>query len=174
MEVILPRKRVQNRPRYPSGKLKPEGGTLSPTMVRRMIDQVRRDAANPLLGSQLGLLRLSGVLTDREMSAGVKYAEVVGRYFRLKGLPSPSVKSPSYQRGFGLSLAADPDPEAIARAEKNYKSARAALERFGKATLNAVESVAVFDASLASTSHAALTSGLSMLAQHFGLTGRAR
>jgi hypothetical protein len=171
----MPRQREQGRERYPSGKLKPKPETtMSPTLIRRMVDQAKAQASNPLLGSELGQLRLGGIVSDREVAAGLRYAEIVANHHRLKGIPSPQTRGVEFQGGMGLSLISDPDPEVIERATKQYAAARAVLARFGSAVISAVETIAVFDRPIVSTSQPALSSGLSALALHFGLTNRAR
>lgn len=85
--------------RYPSGKLKPQ--TTPPAMVRRIIDAARVRASDPLLSTEIGRLRLTGVVTDSDLAAAIVYAEAVGAYDRMKGLPSRTAASPSYERGYG-------------------------------------------------------------------------
>lgn len=170
----MPRRRTQGRERYPSGKLKPISAAefATPTTVRRMLDQALKAASNPLLGSELGRLRLTGVLTDREMSAGLRYAEIVGRYHRIKGVPQPSVRSVAYEQGTarGRSLINDPDPETVVTISRNFDSARAVLARFGRSMISIVDSITVFEAPIVAGAYGALRCGLSALAAHFGLT----
>lgn len=168
----MPRKRAFGRPRYPGGKLKPIGET-SPTLIRRMIDQARRGAGNPLLGSELGRLCLNGVISDREFSAGVRYGVIVGRYHRLKGLPSPHLKSAAFMDGYGRTLADDPEAEIVAKAERQYLNARSVFLHFGRRVLNIAEAVIIHDQVTDASSQRSLGIALAQLYGSLGLTQRA-
>lgn len=147
---------------------------MSPTLIRRMVDQAKAKASNPLLGSQLGQLRLTNVIGNSEMAAGVLYGEVVRRYWHLKGVPSPSPHAQSYEGRVGTNLAEEPDDDAVIHATKQYEAVRAILGRIGSMAIRAVDAVILFDVFISPTSHSALCSGLQSLVTHFGLTTKAR
>lgn len=166
----MPRAR-STRARYPGGKLKPE--LASPTLVRRIIDQARRDASNPLLGSELGRLRLTGVLDDRQVAAGQRFGELVGQYDRIKGIPNRVPKSPAWERGAGKSTRADLDQRLIDQAISRYLSAYAALAAIGRRVQGVVVNVTIYDDCAPSFDQPYLVRGLNGLAAHFGLLTKA-
>lgn len=84
--------------RYPGGRKRDR---LSPTLVYRIREHAIKLGADARLGTVLGTLGLHSVLSDAEVAAGFKCAEIIGRYEQLKGIPRRSAASPSYQRGFG-------------------------------------------------------------------------
>ncbi|MCC7253823.1 hypothetical protein [Hyphomicrobium sp.] len=176
------------RPRYPGGKLKPE--TASPAVVRAIIDAAKRGAANPLLRSEIGRLRLKDVLTDRQVMAATRFAALAGSYDRLKGMPRRTVASPSYQAGYGgggeatredveiiealgaganiVELSRHSDRlRAVVRATKRYESARGVLRGVGIDAERSVCAVALYDEVVVSGRWASLCAGLDALASHF-------
>lgn len=162
----MPRKRVLDRPRYPSGKLKPE--VAAPTIVRRILNDAIRGAANPLLGSTLGRLRLSDQIDNDQLAAGTRFAEIVANWYRVQGMPSPFPKSATLQVGLGRSLSADAPADVIDAAGKAYRSAMKALEGAGRGAQRAVVSVAVMDRTTLDL--VGMRAGLDALSAHFRLT----
>lgn len=182
--------------RYPSGKLKPE--TAPPAQVRRIIDEAKRRARDPLLGYELGRLRLNDVLTDSQTSAGLRFAALAGCYDRAKGLPRRTAKSPSYESGFAsggtssqeddeiiealrnnggdvVELAKTSDTvRAILRAERRYNAAASALDGAGREAVRAVRALTLDDDTMPAIRHDALKRGLDALIAHFRLTGEFR
>lgn len=185
--------RIENRERYACGKLKPE--TASPTLVRRIIDQAKRGAGDPLFGTALGMLRLADKLTDRQVAAGTRYAEICGTYDRIKGIPRRTAASPSYQVGLGKSHGTDledefiiaelarcagdkaavarssPKMRAIVRATVRHDAAQAVLMGCGEAAFKAVRQLCVFDDAVEYWRRPQLVRGLDALHSHFELTG---
>jgi hypothetical protein len=185
----MARTKIKNRARYASGKLRPE--TASPAVIRSIIDQAKRGAADPLLRTEVGRLRLNDVLTDSQVAAATRFAKIVGAYDKAKGLPRRTTASPSYERGFGRSngggkddaevidfLAATsgnveqlakvhPPSRSVIQAQKRYDAARDALMSSGYACYRAVMSVAIYDEIVVSGDHVPLRTGLDRLAEHF-------
>jgi hypothetical protein len=192
--VARPKK--SDRARYPSGKLKPE--TAPPVQVRRIIDEAKRAARDPLLGFELGRLRLTDVLTDSQTAAGMRFAAIVGAYDRTKGLPRRTAKSPSLEIGFGSAVATEREDDEIIealrnnggdvaelaktsdivrvvlKASKRYGDALATLRAAGKSAERVVFAVALDDDVVECTRHHDLRRGLTALADHFRLTGQFR
>jgi hypothetical protein len=166
VEVALPRKKIQDRPRYPSGKLKPE--FAAPTIVRRILNEALRSAANPLLGSTLGRFRLVDKIDNDQLSAGMRFAEIVANWHRVQGLPPPFPKGATLQIGLGKSLSGDTPEHVIDAAGKAYKTAMKALEGGGRSAQRAVVSVAILDRSTLDL--VSLRAGLDLLKAHFHLT----
>lgn len=188
---------VVGRDRWPNGRLKPE--TAPPALVKRIVDDAKRGAADPRLGSVLGHYRLTDVLSDREFSAGDLFAKIVAVHDRLKGLPKRSARSPSFEIGYGSSVYSDiADDDAIAAlamaggrkslaafdnlnvaavlsAERRLRRAEnAVISAIGRAGLRLVSAVCVEDRRVLPTDHAALKSGLAAIADAFDLTARGR
>lgn len=123
-----PKPEVSPRERHPAGKPVIEASKgKAPALVKRIMDHAVLIGADRRVATVLGRLRLEGVLTEIEMEAGLRYAEVVGEYERVKGHPRRSAKSPSYDDGFkgagGLDLDAlrKMDPEAADKVETKIK-----------------------------------------------------
>lgn len=190
--------RIKSRERYHCGKLRPDlerQETASPNMIRAIIDQAKRGAANPLLRTELGRLLLRDVLSGRQVMAGTRFAAVMGAYDRAKGLPRRSVASPSYQSGYGRSPQTDreddeiiealaggaavvdlakhsPRLKKVLKAERQYDGALDSLSSLGYRVQKAVMAVAVYDEIIVSGEYLDLRAGLDALANHFRLTGR--
>ncbi len=165
----MPRHRNTARSRYPSGQIKPERNETPPTLVRRIIDQAKRGCGDPLLGSELGRLRLNGVLTDRQVAAGKKFGELVGSYDRIKGIPSRHAKSPSWQVGAGRSTKRDTDQAVIDDVSRRFQTAFVLLANLGGAVRRAVFDVTVYDNPVTVEEQRALIRGLDKLVELFGL-----
>lgn len=179
----------RSRPRYPCGKPRPE--TASPAVIQSIIDQAKRGAANPLLRSEIGRLRLTDVLDNAQVMAATRFAAICGAYDRAKGLPRRTVASPSYQSGYGSRDEADREDDAILsglarnggnvldmaqhsprllatlRATERYELALAALLAVGAKAASAVKDVAVYDEAVATERHHYLRLGLNALIEHF-------
>jgi hypothetical protein len=124
----------QGRPRipgdrYPSGQLKPRSkqpdGT-PPAKIRRAVDLALHGAADPLLATPLGWLRLHGKLTDSQVAAGVAYAKLRGQADRAMGLTRRSIASPSYEVGYG-SRGPDAPADANMKSGERWVSLRQAI-----------------------------------------------
>ncbi len=111
--------------RYPSGDLKP---AAMPMTLTRQIAAYARLVRDKRLNTALGHLRLHDELTDAQVEAGQRFGVLVGQHDRVQGLPARSAASPSYERGYGIAIAAIPeDPETVARVRQRYEAARACL-----------------------------------------------
>jgi hypothetical protein len=190
-EAAMSKTKLKDRSRYPCGKLKPE--TASPALIRRILTAAKRDASDPLLGSEIGRLRLNDVLDDTQAAAATRFASIVGTYDRVKGVPRRTAASPSYEIGFGgrggdhdahddeviAALAAgvgvmdvarnSPRTKALLRAERRYTDAMASLRFAGRTAELAVLAVAVRDEMVVVGHHPDLAAGLQALAGSFGL-----
>lgn len=110
-----PKKRAGAR--YPSGRLKPYQADVSPTLVRRMRDMARDNAANPNLGTPIGSLYLAAEITHAQMAAGLEFARLRARYDRAIDAPRRTCASPSYGAAFGQVEAAPILAEELLAAE---------------------------------------------------------
>lgn len=141
----------QGRPRilgdrYPSGQLKPRNkqpdGT-PPAKIRRAVDLALHGAADPLLATPLGWLRLHGKLTDSQVAAGVAYAKLRGQADRAMGLTRRSIASPSYEVGYG-SRGEDAPTDANRKSGERYTALRADICH-AQQSVNATETIDMLD-----------------------------
>jgi hypothetical protein len=125
-------RRRQAGERYPGGKIKPrdDGDARAPTLWRRIKDGAVKGGAHPYAGTVLGRLSIFGILTDAEVEAGFRVAEIVGRYERLSGAPRRTCASPAYESGFGFAFDAHvrADADMVKRFERRVRRVRRAYE----------------------------------------------
>jgi hypothetical protein len=167
--------------RHPSGKVKPgEGDLRAPTLWRRIKDGAVKGGAHPYAGTVLGRLSIFGLLTDAEVEAGFRVAEIVGRYERVSGAPRRTCASPAYERGFGFSLDANmlADANLARRFERRVRQARRAYEHLidhvPERARDAVMTVCVEDREINSLLHKDLAAVLHKLAVTFGFAAAPR
>src|SRR5512132_4180364 len=97
----MPRHR-QNGERYPSGKLKHANGDDDGAPVDAVAKWVRQRKAVELeildrrWGSQIGKLNRFGHLSDHEMAACFRWADLQRRAYTIRGIPSATVRAASY------------------------------------------------------------------------------
>jgi hypothetical protein len=167
--------------RYPGGKIKrtDEGDVRAPVLWRRIKDGAVKGGAHPYAGTVLGRLSIFGILTDAEVEAGFRVAEIVGRYERLSGSPRRTCASPAYERGFGFTLDAHEraDANLAKRFERRVRHARRAYEHLldhipsGR---DALFTVCVEDREINSLLHRDLQTVLRQLAVSFGFAAAPR
>lgn len=164
----MARPRLKSRERYTSGRAKPgQGEYASPTHVRRMLDAAKAQAGNPLIGSELGRLRLAGVINDRQFDTGRRLAELARWFDALHGAPRNSPASPSYAAGSGRSLHAE-DEVKNARRHRDYMRAWTALNQAGADAASAVSLAAIDDRYLEVSKHPNLVVGLNAVLAAWG------
>src|SRR5258706_7167650 len=108
-----------DRPRYPSGRVKPESAGITGTALQRL----RALGSNPLLETQVGRLLFLEELRPIDAQTAFRIAEIYGRYDRAVGRRR-SAASPSYQAGRSPDLGLHESDAEKARAES-------AARRFG-------------------------------------------
>ena len=168
--------------RYPGGKFKPrdEGDLRAPTLWRRIRDGAVKGGAHPYAGTVLGRLSIFGLLTDAEVEAGFRVAEIVGRYERVSGAPRRTCASPAYEQGFGLSLDVNmlADANLARRFERRVRQARRAyehlLDHVPERARDALFTVCVEDREINSLLHKDLAAVLRKLAVAFGFAAPPR
>ena len=157
--------------RYPSGQIKPPGPP--PAQIKRMVAMAARGAADVLLATQLGWLRLEHVITDAQASAGVSFATLVGQHDAVLGLQRRAASSPSYELGFaGVRSWNSPeaDAERVATLRRRYDAAVACLQEAGPRVEQVVRAVCTDDRVPDWVDRPLLLRGLDALARHFGVT----
>jgi hypothetical protein len=170
--------------RYPGGKIKPrdEGDVRAPTLWRRIKDGAVKGGAHPYAGTVLGRLSIFGLLTDAEVEAGLRVAEIVGRYERVSGAPRRTCASPAYERGFGFSLDAHAhalaDADLARRFERRVRQARRSyeylLDHIPESARDALFTVCVEDREINALLHKDLQTVLRQLAVSFGFAAAPR
>jgi hypothetical protein len=168
--------------RYPGGKIKASGerDPRAPMLWRRIKDGAVKGAAHPYAGTVLGRLSIFGLLADAEVEAGLRVAEIVGRYERLSGAPPRTCASPAYERGFGFSLDAQvlTDTNLARRFERRVRQARRAyehlLDHIPESARDALFTVCVEDREINSLLHKDLQAVLRQLAVSFGFAAAPR
>lgn len=129
---------------------------------------------------ELGRLSLDGVITMEQYQAGVKFRQVVGNMRRAIDAPSPNAKSAAAVLvASGGSIVAHLDhlapelaKELADKARREYRDALRALMAGGRDSFLAVKLVAIEDMDREYVGSIDLRNGLTLLARHFGLTGR--
>lgn len=170
-QPILGRKR-QLGDRYPSGKLKPaekQPGT-PPAKIRRIVDLAMNAAADPMLATAVGWLRLHRVLTDTQTAAALAYAKLQGQYDSAMGIPRRSVASPSYGAGFGRDNGREQDEKALASLKRKYTALREVVKNSGPRSLGIMDRTCVEDLQPPLFETPDLISILSAVAKHLGMT----
>lgn len=95
---------------------------------QRHLGVSKAQATDPDWGHTLGVLRLKGIIDQRQMSAGNNYMDEFFRYCRLKGFPPRNPKVASYaQMIAGMASGHIPDDETVKTAEQRLKDAQAAV-----------------------------------------------
>lgn len=131
------RKRKIVAAREPNGRASRSeaGESMSPVLVRRIVDQARAGAMDARLGSVVGRLLLAGQLSARQAGAAWRFGELVADYQKAVG--SPVVRPLIYERG---ARAAAPDLGSAAgelvaarerRAVRRYERALSVLDSLG-------------------------------------------
>jgi hypothetical protein len=164
------RKRKFKVERQPNGQARRKAvdvKAIAQTMPHRqeVRPEIRHD---PLAETKLGRLRLAGRITQPQYEAGDKYADIVRRYRAVISAPGGEVSMAGVIVGpWGGSGAMD-DEEATRRKDQ-YNAAFEALEcGAGNRSARAVAHVAVYNRLEFDLTD--LKRGLTVLAEHFGLT----
>lgn len=161
--------------RYPSGDLKPlDAPELAPALWQRIRTAMAERFGDANYGAELGRLNGKGVITEAELTTGLRLGEIYRRYHRLKGLRD-TPKSPGYEQGRAGSadLAEERmDAEQLEQFEAAVRTATAAWE-FVDGALNevplhvrdATEEICVYDRAVNPGLHADIRWSLRMLSR---------
>lgn len=110
----------KDRPRYPSGQVKPEDAGVTGTQLHRL----RSLGKYQILETQIGRLLFLGEIDQVQAETAWRIAQIYGRYDRAMGRRR-SAASPSYEVGRGRDTAAtESDDEA--------ERSRTAVRRFNR------------------------------------------
>lgn len=160
-------------PRYPSGKLKPQGHSV---YWQRQIDELRRGELDPLLESQVGILLRWKQLTTKGMEAAVRFLDQRMAADRALGLPPRSPRAHDMNAVHGSSEASD-DSDEIRKKRKAIEAYDRAEQYVGLGSneLAVLQSVVIYDQRPFKREQLlALYAALDKLLVHYGLGGAAR
>src|ERR1700674_3506019 len=86
-------------PRQPCGHLKSSGAEPpSPAQIKRIQTGLLKSSTEQLLGDEVGRLYFHKLLTERQVSAAFRVADVYGRFERLHGRRRSSATRPKNRR----------------------------------------------------------------------------
>ena len=98
-----PRKHLAKR--EPNGKPQREPSGPSPTEISRLRDAALAGMKDPIWGTQLGILHLSGKLTSSQLAAGKRWGELARDYSAAVGAPrAPRSAALEASGGVGESI----------------------------------------------------------------------
>jgi hypothetical protein len=169
-----PNGRIQ---REPNGKAQRDQYRLTATSeVKRLRDAALLGMRDPLWGTEIGRLYLTGKITATAFAAGKRWAEQAVQYSQALCSPAPDPRAVSFDRSGGDVL--DPDSydgrreaRRHERAVASFIDAHVALKSIGGASERAVRHVCERDQMLVGhESLMALIRGLGALAGFWGLT----
>lgn len=134
-ETNVTRKGKPGRPalpgeRYPSGQLKPAGKRdtgPTPAVIKKTFDKALRGGGDPLIGTSLGLLFMTGKITASDLAAGTALAKLWGRYDRAMGMPGRFTLSPDYGTARAISDREPPSDAAVVAVRDRFKKTMALL-----------------------------------------------
>lgn len=108
---------------------KPQG--VAPAVFYRIREHGVRLGVDPRLSTVLGRMGMFKELSEAEVDAGFRIAEIYGRYEGLKGIPRRTAASPSYERGFGAKdiLLDRLSPDELKRHNKAVRRAEKAFDQ---------------------------------------------
>ena len=144
--------------------------------VKRLRDAALLGMRDPLWGTEIGRLYLTGKITAAAFAAGTRWAEQAVQYSQALCSPSPDPRAVSFDRSGGDSL--DPDSydgrreaRRHERAVASFIDAHVALKSIGGASEAAVRHVCERDQMLSGHENLmALIRGLAALAGYWGLS----
>ncbi len=109
------RKRKYGVERYPGGSIRyahsPDPRDLA--LARRIRDRIRQDASHECAGFPLGILYVTGEISEAEFNAGRAFAALRFRHARIIGLPLNVCRAINWERSQGRAIAAEPSAEEI-------------------------------------------------------------
>lgn len=165
-----PRKKGE---RYPSGKIKPVAKT---SYWQRELDELRKGSRDHRLGSQLGILWRSDVITQNAFDAGMRFADARKAADGALGLPPRDAPAQDINAVHGASNAVD-TPESAARKARAIAAYDAAEEAVGlnSLPLRALQWVVIYERRPDDYEQLlALFTGLQKLMSHYRMPGQVR
>lgn len=163
---------------------------VSPAQFRRIVDLAKVKAIDPRMGSALGRHRLmdnehdNNRLLDRHVSHGFSYADMIGRYDRLKGYEKQALRSPAYEMGFErahheVKLLDEMEPEEVDDLRSKITTLHRQIQDVDNrlklaGVIGAVHTVVLFDQALDWCLRPDLRRGLEIIADWYDDQARGR
>lgn len=179
------RKRAKARASFKSGPRHECGKLVQPTAIERATDaravavearlrhfQCRiADAEDARLGYALGRLNVRYLVTTAQLQAGNRFTEDFARYYRLVGIPFPTVRAMDIFRVHGLGNDADPhDARAAANAVMRLEMVLGGADVSGRPVTSVTKRVCLQDEEVFYPHMVDfLRRGLDALARHYGI-----
>jgi hypothetical protein len=170
-------RRKNTAAREPSGKVQRQPQQPSPLEAKRLRDAALAGMRDPLWGTELGRLHLTGKIDFLQLSAGRQWAEYAARYSQALCSPPPDPKAIAIGVSGGRS---DIDPDSYegrrevrrhVRAVQSFIDAAAALKVDTASSFAIVRTVCERNATIAGHQELIrLVSGLQALVHSWGLT----
>jgi hypothetical protein len=159
----------KNGARYPGGKLKPTGEPIQPALWQRIRSDGAKAAGDHRLASEIGRLSYHRELTDLQVTAALRVAQIIGAWERQNGL-NRRMHSPSYEAGFGGGRARLDDPAAIEAINEAYASLDQELQLYPATWRATLESLCCNDEFIPSERLPGVRGMLDALALFFGVS----
>jgi hypothetical protein len=171
-------RRRKNGARYPSGKLKHANCDMNGEPVdavakwARQARLVEEQVLDPRWGSQVGRLNRFHYLSDQELGACFRWADIQRRAMIIRGIPSPNVRAFSYDPTDHVN--GEPPARPVTNGEKGALDAannarKAVIREASQAALEALWHVALCDRPPGGTDQLwHLRSGARVLARYWG------
>lgn len=144
--------------------------SISPALIARIKDAAVLRMSDPLLGTRLGWLVMSGDITSAQAAAGFQFACIFDEYARVKGFPRRSAASPSFEFT-SPGEAGDVPEDVVRRVSSIYEGLRDTLQGVG--VLQDLISVCVDDNAPLGEELRRVKRGLTLLVEYFEF-GKAR
>lgn len=159
--------------RYPSGKLK-VAQTRPGAEIRRIVDLAAKKAADPIFGTPIGWLRLTGELSDLLVRAAEIYAMQRRAYDAAQGMASRSARSADMGATPRRSRAAtdSADARAVRLYERTYAGMFTRLgDECARAAINVMDRVIIGLQQPSWAEIATLQAGLMAVGEENGIMG---
>ncbi len=134
--------------RYPGGRIRyphpPDPRDL--VLARRIRDRIRNDASHECAGFPLGILYVTGEISEAEFNAGRAFATLRCRHARIMGLPPAVCRAVNWEGSPGRTIAAEPSAEEIRTVKRRVAHAeQTILRNAGPHGLAALEHTCLLD-----------------------------
>jgi hypothetical protein len=115
-------------------------------LARRIRDRIRNDASHEWAGFPLGILYVTGEISQADYEAGRAFAALRGRFARIMGLPFTRCRAIDWNGGQGRAMASEPSAEEIRTVRRKMAGLEQAILRdAGRQGLSALEETCLLD-----------------------------
>lgn len=142
------RKRKQGVRRFPRGRIRnaEPGDPRDLVLARRIRDRIRKEASHECAGFPLGILYVTGEISEADYEAGRAFAALRARHGHIMGLPLPACRAIDWEGCQGRAIAAQPGAEEIRMVRRRVAEAeQTILRNAGPQGLTALEETCLLD-----------------------------